>query len=173
MRFKGLVYRAHNPFWSFSPVSGDGAKLHGGRFNPKGKSALYLSLTAPTALAEYNQGFPHRPQPSTLCAYEIDCEDILNLCDEGQRKITGISFDEMTCAWELMVAEKHNPPTWEMAERLIKAGTAGIVVPSYAKNAPPDGQNIVLWKWRDHPPHQVKLIDDDNRLPKNQDSWKQ
>lgn len=173
MRFKGLVYRAHNPFWSFSPVSGDGAKLHGGRFNPKGKSALYLSLTAPTALAEYNQGFPHRPQPSTLCAYEIDCEDILNLCDEGQRKIAGISFDEMTCAWELMVAEKHNPPTWEMAERLIKAGTAGIVVPSYAKNAPPDGQNIVLWKWRDHPPHQVKLIDDDNRLPKNQDSWKQ
>ena len=172
MRFKGLAYRAHNPFWSFSPVSGGGAKLHGGRYSPKGASALYLSLTAPTALAEYNQGFPHRPQPSTLCAYEIDCEDVLNLSDGDQRKIAGISLSEMACAWELMISQKHTPPTWEMAKRLISSGVVGIIVPSYANNAPPGGQNIVLWDWQDHPPHQIKLIDDDNRLPKNQDSWK-
>jgi RES domain-containing protein len=170
--FKGLAYRAHNPSWSFSPTSGDGAKFRGGRFNPKGTAALYLSLTAPTALAEYNQGFPHRPQPSTLCAYEIDCKNILNLSKGDQRKKAGISLSEMACAWELMVAKKQTPPTWEMAERLISTGIAGIIVPSYAKNAPPDGQNIVFWDWHDHPPHQVKLIDDDNRLPKNQDSWK-
>ncbi len=172
MRLKGLAYRAHNPFWSFSPASGDGAKLHGGRFNPKGTAALYLSMTAPTALAEYNQGFPHRPQPSTLCAYELRCEDLLNLLDGDQRKTAGISLSEMACAWELMVAMKQTPPTWVMTERLIGLGVAGIIVPSYAKNSPPDGKNIVLWDWHDHPPHQAKLIDDDNRLPKNQDSWK-
>jgi RES domain-containing protein len=172
VRFKGLAYRAHNPFWSFSPVSGEGAKLHGGRFNPKGTSALYLSLTAPTALAEYNQGYPHRPQPSTLCAYEINCEDILNLSDEEPRKKAGISLSEMACAWELMVTKKHTPPTWEMVERLIGSGMAGIIVPAYAKNAPPGGQNIILWDWQDHRPHQVNLIDDDNRLPQNQNSWK-
>lgn len=171
MRFKGLAYRAHNPFWSFSPLSGDGAKRHGGRFNPISVPALYLSLSAPTALAEYNQGFPHRPQPSTLCAYEIDCDDILNLCDENQRKIAGISLSEMACAWELMIRQKKKPPTWEMAERLIQSGVAGVIAPSYAKNAPPDRQNIIIWNWLDDPPHQVRLIDDDNRLPKNQDSW--
>ena len=172
MQFKGLAYRAHNPLWSFSPVSGDGAKTHGGRFNPKGIPALYLSLTAPTALAEYNQGFPHRPQPSTLCAYELVCEDLLNLLDEKQRKVAGISLSEMECAWELIVAKKQKPPTWEMAERLIGTGFAGIIAPSYAKNASHGGQNIILWDWQDHPPHQVRLIDDNNRLPKNQESWK-
>jgi len=170
--FNGLAYRAHNPYWSFSPISGDGAKTRGGRFNPKGISTLYLSLTAPTALAEYNQGFPHRPQPLTLCAYELNCENILNLMNEKQRKKTGITLSEMACAWELLVAKKQTPPTWELAKRLIDSGVAGIIVPSYAKNAPEDGLNIILWDWHDFPPHQVKLIDDDKRLPKNQKSWK-
>lgn len=172
MRYAGLGYRAHNPAWSFSPVSGEGVRRRGGRFNPKGVPALYLSLTAPTALAEYNQGFPRRPQPVTLAAYEIDCDDLLDLRDSDQRKVAGVTQSEMACAWELMLAMKQQPPTWCMTEHLLTTGYAGIIVPSYANNAPVGGQNIVFWKWADHPPHQVKLIDDDGRLPKNQDSWK-
>ncbi len=152
-------------------MSGEGARLRGGRFNPKGIPALYLSLSAPTALAEYNQGFPHRPQPATLCAYEVDCDDLLDLGDSNQRETAGITQSEMESAWELMLAMKQKPPTWLMAERLIPSGFAGIIVPSYAKNAAIGGENIVFWDWDDHPPHQVKLIDDDSRLPKNQDSW--
>ena len=172
MRYTGLGYRAHNPSWSFSPVSGEGAKLRGGRFNPKGVPALYLSLTAPTALAEYNQGFSHRPQPVTLCAYEIDCDDLLDLGDTSQRKVAGITQSELECAWELMLVSMQQPPTWRMAERLMTSGYAGLVVPSYAKNAPTGGRNIVFWDWADRPPHQVKLIDDFGYLPKNQESWK-
>ena len=33
MRFRGTVYRAHNPQWSWTPLSGEGASRHGGRFN--------------------------------------------------------------------------------------------------------------------------------------------
>ncbi len=171
MRYQGIGYRAHHPRWSFSPLSGEGAKLRGGRFNPKGRPALYLSLTATTALAEYNQGFPHRPQPTTLCAYEINCDDVLDLCQDNPRHIAGITESEMACAWELMRTEKQIPPTWQMAERLIQAGYAGLIVPSYAKNAPMAGQNIIFWKWGEVPPHQVKLIDDENRMPKNPSSW--
>jgi RES domain-containing protein len=29
MRFRGVVYRAHDPRWSWPPVSGDGARLYG------------------------------------------------------------------------------------------------------------------------------------------------
>jgi RES domain-containing protein len=134
--------------------------------------ALYLSLTAPTTLAEYNQGFSHRPQPVTLCAYGIDCDDLLDLSDTDQRKVADITQSELECAWELMLVLKQQPPTWLMAERLMSSGYAGIVVPSYAKNAPAGGCNIVFWDWADHPPHQVKLIDDFGYLPKNQDSWK-
>ena len=28
MRFRGIVYRAHNPRWSWPPVSSEGARLH-------------------------------------------------------------------------------------------------------------------------------------------------
>lgn len=172
MLYKGLGYRAHNPYWSFSPLSGEGARLNGGRFNPQGIPALYISLTEPTALAEYNQGFPHRPQPTTLCAYEIDCDDLLDLGDSNQRKIAGITQSEIGCDWELMLAKKQKPPTWYMVEHLIASEITGIIVPSYARNAPTGGQNIVFWEWDDYPPHQVKLIDDNDRLPKNQESWK-
>lgn len=171
MRYTGLGYRAHNPMWSFSPLSGEGAGVHGGRFNPKGTPALYLSLTAPTALAEYNQGFAHRPQPATLCAYQVDCDDLLDLTDPNQRKTAGITPSDMACAWELMVAMKQAPPTWTMAEKLICSGFVGIMAPSYARNAPPGRPNIVFWHWSDQPPYQVSLIDDDARLPKNQKSW--
>lgn len=171
MRYTGLGYRAHNPRWSFLPLSGEGAKIHGGRFNPTGTEALYISLTPSTALAEYNQGFPHRPQPTTLCTYEIDCNNLLDLTDGDQRKIADITLSELACAWELFIELNQTPPTWLMAERLIDKGFSGIIVPSYARNAPTNGNNIVFWNWEDSQPHQVKLIDDDNRLPQNQHSW--
>ncbi len=86
MHFKGLAYRAHNPAWFFSPLARDCSKLKGGRFNPKGISTFYLSLSQTWSLAEYNQGFPHRPQSATLCTYRINCDDIVNLKDPNERK---------------------------------------------------------------------------------------
>ena len=52
MRFRGLVYRAHNPQWSWTPLSGEGARRHGGRFNRRGVPALYTSLAPLTAIRE-------------------------------------------------------------------------------------------------------------------------
>ncbi|PTQ77075.1 RES domain-containing protein [Nitrosospira multiformis] len=52
------LYRAHTPRWSFAPLSGAGAAVQGGRFNRKGIEALYLTLEAKTALAEYQQVSP-------------------------------------------------------------------------------------------------------------------
>ena len=43
MRLRTTVYRAHNPRWSFAPLSGAGAARYGGRFNPTGMEALYTS----------------------------------------------------------------------------------------------------------------------------------
>jgi RES domain-containing protein len=49
-KITGLVYRAHNPRWAFEPTSGEGARMHGGRFNPKGRAALYTSPRVESAL---------------------------------------------------------------------------------------------------------------------------
>jgi RES domain-containing protein len=66
VRFAGLAYRAHDPRWSFRPLSGEGAAVHGGRFNPRGTPALYLALDPMTAIKEASQGFAHKLEPCVL-----------------------------------------------------------------------------------------------------------
>jgi len=171
MQFTGMVYRAHNPAWSFSPLSGDGAARHGGRFNPVGTPALYTSLTAITALSEYHQKFPNRPQPTTLCAYNVDCQDIVDLRDPNELKQHNIQVSDLSCAWEYQINKGITPASWVIATTLIKANIAGIVVPSFAEKGQNKAYNLILWKWGDALPHQVLLIDDDDRLPKNRVSW--
>jgi len=171
MRFTGMVYRAHNPQWSFSPLSGDGAARHGGRFNPVGIRALYTSLSVITALSEYHQKFPSRPQPTTLCAYNVDCQDIVDLRDPDELQQRNIDALDLSCAWEFQMDNGVIPASWLIATTLIKAGIAGIVVPSFAEKGQNNAHNLILWKWGDARPHQVLLIDDDNRLPKSRVSW--
>ena len=57
MRFQGLCYRGHDPRWAFSPTSGEGAALHGGRFNPVGMPALYLALTIEGLFVEVSDAY--------------------------------------------------------------------------------------------------------------------
>ena len=121
MRFRGLAYRAHDPRWSFKPLSGEGAAIHGGRFNPKGTPALYVSLDPITAIKEAAQRFAHKFEPSVLCAYEIDCEDIVDLRDEEKRKAAGVASDEMACPWFAEAAAHRDPASWRLAKRLIGA----------------------------------------------------
>ena len=68
--FVGLLYRALNPIYARDPLSGRGAEIYGGRFNPKGTPALYASLSPVTALREANQ--VGALQPTTLVAYEAE-----------------------------------------------------------------------------------------------------
>lgn len=42
-----------------------------------------------------------------------------------------------------------------------RAGIAGVVVPSFAKGAVAADINAVFWDWAPNPPHQVRVIDDD------------
>lgn len=171
MRFTGMVYRAHIPAWSFEPLSGAGAAKYGGRFNPVGTPALYSSLTEITALAEYRQGFPHRPQPTTLCAYNVDCEDIIDISDPKQQALFAVKASDISSDWEYQLHNAITPTTWILVTKMIQNNIAGIIAPSFAVNAPENAHNLILWKWGDVLPHQVLLIDDDRRLPENQTSW--
>ncbi len=83
MKLTRTVYRAHNPRWAWAPDSGNGAAAVGGRCNPVGMPALYTSFRFQTAWLEAQQAFMFKPQPLTLCAYEVDCEDVLDLTDRA------------------------------------------------------------------------------------------
>ncbi|MFO1039892.1 MAG: RES domain-containing protein [Geminicoccaceae bacterium] len=166
MRLQGLVYRAHHPGWAWAPESGRGAELFGGRFNCKGVAALYTSMSLQGAWSEAQQAFPFKAQPMTLCAYEVDCEDILDL-----RGVPELQSD-LACAWEAMALRGETPPSWTLADRLIAAGKAGILVPSFAKGAETQPGNAVFWRWGPEPPHRVRVVDDHGRLPRDALSWR-
>jgi RES domain-containing protein len=171
VRFRGLAWRAHDPRWAFKPLSGDGAAIHGGRFNPPGVPALYLALDPMTAIKEISQGFAHKFEPCVLCTYEIDCADIVDLRSEEGRAAAGALAEDMACAWFAYRAKRHEAPSQRLARRLMDRGAAGVLVPSYVGSAATADQNCVLWKWSDKRPHKVAVFDPGGKLPKDQLSW--
>ena len=171
MRFRGLAYRAHDPRWSFKPLSGDGAAVHGGRYNPKGTPALYVALDPMTAIKEAAQGFARKFEPCVLCTYEVDCEDVVELRGEKQLSAAGVSEADVACAWFADAVAGREPASWRLARRLIADGAAGILAPSFVRGATPGDVNLVLWDWSGRLPHKVAVFDPSGRLPRNQLSW--
>jgi RES domain-containing protein len=171
VRFRGTCYRAHDPKWAFSPLSGEGARTHGGRFNPEGVPALYLALTLDGMFLEMAHGFAHRFDPLTVCSYDVDVEEVVDLRDDAGRKANGVPVSQLRCPWFDDLANKRTPASWHVAERLIGRGAAGILVPSFARGASPAMNNLVLWKWGPTLPHQVEVYDPGGRRPKDQASW--
>ena len=168
MRFRGAAYRAHNPRWSWSPLSGEGARINGGRFNPKGVAALYLSLDWGTAVIEANQGFSFRFPPLTIVAYDVDCSNIADLSRAKGLKGHRVRRAQLGCAWKLLAETGKEVPSWTLAERLRTKGHAGIIVPSFAPGAGATARN---WCWGDTLPYKVTIFDPQRRLPRDDSSW--
>jgi RES domain-containing protein len=172
LRFVGAGYLAHDPRWSFAPLSGAGAAIHGGRFNAKGIPALYLTLDPMTAIKEANQGFAHKIEPCVLCAYDVDCDDIIDLSVAEGRAAHRVAQEDMAAGWFSFLAEGRDPPSWAIARHLIAEGAAGMLAPSYAPGATSADRNLILWRWSAQKPHKITVHDPSDRLPKDQLSWR-
>lgn len=171
MRFTGECFRAHDPHWSWTPLSGAGAALKGRRFNWPGLETLYLSLSYHTVFREVSGGFAHRLTPYVLCSYDVDCEDIADLRTDAEQAALGVSLTDLGCAWGDALVAGSEPESWVVVRRLLAEGYAGILVPSFATGATVDDQNLVLWRWAPDLPHKVTAYDPTGKLPKNQLSW--
>ena len=105
-------------------------------------------------------------QPITLCAYEVDAEPVFDTLDPSEREAPGVKTDDILCRhWEREMLAGIIPASQRLAERLIDAGYAGMRVRSFAPGAGMDDLNVVFWRWSDHGPGKVVLIDDEERLP--------
>ncbi|MDE0447543.1 MAG: RES domain-containing protein [Spirochaetaceae bacterium] len=168
MRFQGVVYRAHDPRWSWTPVSGEGARRYGGRFNRSGVSALYTSLSPMTAVHEASPlGRPL--QPILLCAYDVDAAPIFNSLDGKECVNAGVTDSDLHCpTWRTVMYGGKVPPSQAVADRLIAAGYAGMQVRGFAAGAGRNDINLVFWRWADRLPSRVAVIDDHGRLPSAQ-----
>ena len=163
MRYQGKLYRALNPIHAREPLSGRGAELHGGRFNPKGTPALYLATSLHTAIRETNQ--VGDLQPTTIVAYDGDIENVLDSRDpDALRKFGMTPADLADPTWRDQMQGGGKAATQIFAQTLIAEGFNGMLVRSFARGATNEDINLVLWNWDGTPPSRVTLIDDDGRL---------
>lgn len=124
------------------PLSGEGARLHGGRWNPPGKAALYLGTDHATAIAEFYQGLA---KPGTLAPYRLNATAIADLTDRAGGPVDDTVALAMTAPWKAIAGiEGATPPSWTLTASLIETGAQGALVPS-AQN--PGGTALVLWRW--------------------------
>ena len=164
MRFRGTVYRAHNPEWAWTPLSGEGTRRYGGRFNRRGKPAFCSSLAQITAIREATPlGRP--TQPLTLCAYEVDAEPVFDATDPMRLRQHRLVEADLACpTWEADMLERGVAASQVLAERLVAAGYVGMLVPSFAIGTNTEDLNLVMWHWGDSYPSCITLIDEEGRL---------
>ncbi len=164
MRFRGTVYRAHNPEWAWTPLSSEGARRYGGRFNRRGVPALYCSLSQITAIREATPlGRPM--QPLTLCAYEVDAEPVFDATDPTRLLERGLREADLACpTWEADMLDGGVAASQRVAEEMVAAGYVGMLVRSFAVGASDEDLNLVMWNWGGAHPTRVALVDDEGRL---------
>ena len=163
MHYQGLLYRALNPIRAREPLSGEGARLHGGRFNPQGVPALSTATSVMTASREANP--IGTLQPTTLVCYEADITPVFDATNSEALSNYNMTPADLTAEdWRLQMRAHGKAPTQILAEKLIADGYAGLRVPSFAKGASGEDLNMVLWVWGSTLPAKLVLIDDEGRL---------
>ncbi|MGL6211304.1 MAG: RES family NAD+ phosphorylase [Paracoccaceae bacterium] len=163
MRYIGSAFRALNPVWAAKPLSGEGARLHGGRFNPKGTPALYTALDVQTAIAEANQ-IGQAIQPTTLVEFAVDVEPIFDATDAELLAGQGMTQADLASDNWREAMRHAAAPTQQLVTRLMAQGMAGLIAPSFARNANPGARNLILWHWGPALPTRVTLTCDEARI---------
>lgn len=161
--YRGPLFRALNPIYAREPLSGYGAALYGGRFNPKGTPALYTSLSVMTALREANRA--GSLQPTMLVSYDAEIERVFDSRDNAALEEHGIDAAALADpTWRDQMRTAGEATTQAFAHQLVEGGFDALLVRSFAPGAAPDDLNLVLWRWSNKPPARLILIDDENRL---------
>lgn len=161
--YRGKLYRALNPIYAREPLSGKGAELYGGRFNPKGMPALYCSLTVPTALREANQ--VGNLQPTTLVSYDAEIEGVFDGRDEAALHAEGMDASALADpTWRDQMKVNGEARTQSFVRIILAKGYRALLVRSFAPGAGESDLNLVVWEWGAAAPARLVLIDDEGRL---------
>lgn len=163
-----IFHRYLTPKWAYLPTSGAGAASDGGRFNRPGVEALYLSLSAQTALDEYRQGASVTP-PATLAAYHVTLDEVADLSEGFDPGVWSAEWVGWDCAWRRIARiDRKLPPSWLLADTIITAGCRGLLFPSLRH---PGGTNLVIYPANLSTADAVDVHDPEHRLPRDQSSW--
>lgn len=104
----------------YDPLSGEGARLHGGRWNPAGLPVVYASAHLSLSVLELLVHVDPGDLPDDLAAFEIEVSDDL--------LVETVSANDLPGGWSEAVA---SPACREIGRRWIEEGSSPVLrVPS-------------------------------------------
>jgi RES domain-containing protein len=150
-------------------ISGDGAGYYGGRWNPPGIRAVYMSLDPVTATKESYQelakfGFKDSIKPRVMAGAKLKLRRLLDLTDAKVRRKLRFRLDELTREdWHAIQSGGVESWTQAIGRGCRLAGFEGVIAPSARYRggktvvAFPDnlgkGSSIELMLKEELPPH--------------------
>jgi RES domain-containing protein len=149
--FSGTTYRSCTPRYATETdlVTGEGSKLHGARWNPKGIAVVYAADSPETAMAESLAHFRyfsipvHSAMPRVFVAIEMKLKRVVDLRESNVRQRLHVSNDTMTTIdWRKEVKAGLLPVTQAIGQAAFEAGVEGLIVPSAAQ---PEGFNVLAF----------------------------
>jgi RES domain-containing protein len=144
-------YRSATPDYSnvHDLLSGEGSRIHGGRWNPKGIAAVYASLSPETAMMESVAHFRYygfgdsAAMPRVFVAAEFRLKLVLDLTDEDVLRAIGVSADQLRHVdWRKEVDAGREPLTQRLGRAAHSHDIEGLLVPSGADS---EGRNLVAF----------------------------
>lgn len=162
-----VLWRAYVPQWAHAPLSGEGAKRFGGRWNPIDMPAINAARELSTAWAEYNQGFVQHP--ALILQLELSGASLADLTVLDMPQEWGVTPEIHGCQWRAEVDKDRIPETYRLRERLLEMGFDGVIYPSVMSRG---GSCVALWRWNEPGAPSLRAIDPEGLLPRNQTSWR-
>lgn len=127
MSFAGVAFRHQPP--QYSPLSGRGARIQGGRWNPRDSfSVLYLGLDEAVVVAEFRRFVERQGRavadflPRTRYRYELELRNLLDLRSQAALASVGLSLAD-TRAEDLIACQL-------VGEAAHHGGREGVLAPS-------------------------------------------
>lgn len=151
LAFTGTTYRSCTPKYATTVdlLNGEGSKLFGARWNPKGIAVVYAADSPETAMAESLAHFRyfsipvHSAMPRVFVAIAMKLTRVVDLRESSVRQRVLVSHDTMTTIdWRKEVKAGHFPVTQAIGQAAFEAGVEGLVVPSAAQ---PEGFNVLAF----------------------------
>ena len=149
--FSGTTYRSSTPKYATEVdlFTGEGSKLHGARWNPKGIAVVYAADSPETAMAESLAQYRYYSipifdaMPRTFVAVALKLKCVVDLRDNNIRKRMHVSMDRMVNVdWRKEVKAGLLLITQAIGQAAFQAGIEGMIVPSAAKS---DGFNVLVF----------------------------
>lgn len=141
-------------------LSGDGARVHGGRWNQPGLATVYGSTTDTTALEEckaHDRYYGVQTKgPRLLVAIEAQLAGVLDLTSAGLRRTLGVTLKELAAEdWRKLMRAGMESSSQALGRAAVGSGASGLLVRSAAV---PFGINVAVFP-HVHPGDRMKVVE--------------